>query len=58
MICPNMATMLCYLTTDAALEHYELQFAAIFDQIVAYAQGTPNNVVNPEVLACSALRKG
>jgi glutamate N-acetyltransferase/amino-acid N-acetyltransferase len=25
MICPNMATMLCYLTTDAALEHDWLQ---------------------------------
>ncbi len=25
MICPNMATMLCYLTTDAAIEHDWLQ---------------------------------
>lgn len=31
-------------------EEYELQFADIFDQIVAYAAGTPLNVVNPEVL--------
>jgi len=30
----------------------------IFDQIVAYAKGTPSNVVNPEVLASPALRKG
>ena len=39
-------------------DEYELQFADIFDQIVAYAQGTPSNVVNPEVLASPALRKG
>jgi D-3-phosphoglycerate dehydrogenase len=31
-------------------EEYELQFADIFDQIVAYAQGVPVNVVNPQVL--------
>jgi D-3-phosphoglycerate dehydrogenase len=29
-------------------DEYELQFADIFDQIVAYAAGTPTNVVNPE----------
>jgi D-3-phosphoglycerate dehydrogenase len=28
-------------------EEYDLQFADIFDQIVAYAAGTPTNVVNP-----------
>jgi D-3-phosphoglycerate dehydrogenase len=28
----------------------EVQFADIFDQIVAYAAGTPINVVNPDVL--------
>jgi len=32
-------------------EEYELQFSDIFDQIVAYANGLPINVVNPEVLA-------
>jgi D-3-phosphoglycerate dehydrogenase len=32
-------------------EEYELQFAAVFEQILAYAAGTPINVVNPEVLA-------
>jgi D-3-phosphoglycerate dehydrogenase len=32
-------------------EEYEMQFSDIFDQIVAYAAGTPINVVNPEVLA-------
>ena len=31
-------------------EEYELQFTDIFDQIVAYAAGTPTNVVNPDVL--------
>jgi D-3-phosphoglycerate dehydrogenase len=31
-------------------EEYELQFSDIFDQITAYAAGTPINVVNPEVL--------
>src|SRR5687768_791566 len=30
-------------------EEYELQFADIFEQIVAYAAGAPINVVNPEV---------
>ena len=28
-------------------DEYEIQFADIFDQIVAYAAGTPINVVNP-----------
>src|SRR4029453_19129146 len=31
-------------------EEYELQFADIFDQIVAYAAGNAINVVNPDVL--------
>lgn len=31
-------------------EEYELQFADIFEQIVAYAAGRPLNVVNPEAL--------
>jgi len=35
-----------YVTRD----EYELQFSDIFDQIVAYAAGTPSNVVNPEVM--------
>jgi D-3-phosphoglycerate dehydrogenase / 2-oxoglutarate reductase len=35
-----------YVTRD----EYELQFAEIFDQILAYALGAPINVVNPEVL--------
>jgi len=35
-----------YVTHD----EYEVQFTDIFDQIVAYAAGTPTNVVNPDVL--------
>jgi len=35
-----------YVTRD----EYEIQFADIFGQIVAYAAGTPINVVNPAVL--------
>jgi D-3-phosphoglycerate dehydrogenase / 2-oxoglutarate reductase len=31
-------------------DEYEVQFTEIFDQIVAFAAGTPINVVNPEVL--------
>ena len=31
-------------------EEYDTQFSDIFDQIVAYAEGRPINVVNPEVL--------
>jgi D-3-phosphoglycerate dehydrogenase len=36
-----------YVTRD----EYEIQFADVFEQIVAYAAGRPINVVNPEVLA-------
>jgi D-3-phosphoglycerate dehydrogenase len=31
-------------------DEYEIQFGDIFDQITAYAAGSPINVVNPEVL--------
>ena len=31
-------------------EEYEVQFADIFDQIIAYAAGKPINVVNPEAM--------
>jgi D-3-phosphoglycerate dehydrogenase len=51
------------LTADTAIctphigyvtrEEYEVQFTDIFDQIVAYAAGTPTNVVNPAVLGRS-----
>ncbi len=36
-----------YVTKD----EYEIQFSDIFDQIVAYANGAPINVVNPDVLS-------
>jgi len=35
-----------YVTRD----EFELQFADVFDQIVAYAAGAPINVVNPAAL--------
>jgi D-3-phosphoglycerate dehydrogenase len=34
-------------------DEYEVQFTEIFDQIVAFASGTPINVVNPEALRAS-----
>jgi D-3-phosphoglycerate dehydrogenase len=42
-----------YVTRD----EYEIQFSDIFDQIVAYAAGTPINVVNPQVLESPNLRR-
>jgi D-3-phosphoglycerate dehydrogenase len=30
-------------------DEFELQFSDIFDQILAYADGKPINVINPEV---------
>ena len=47
----NMPNVICtphigYVTR----EEYETQFADIFDQINAYAAGTPINVINPDVL--------
>jgi D-3-phosphoglycerate dehydrogenase len=38
-------------------EEYEVQFSDIFDQIVAYAAGTPIDVVNPQVLKSANLRR-
>jgi D-3-phosphoglycerate dehydrogenase len=38
-------------------DEYEIQFADIFDQIIAYAAGSPINVVNPQVLATVAERR-
>ena len=48
----NMENVVCtphigYVTRD----EWELQFGEIFDQILAYAAGTPTSVVNPAVLA-------
>jgi len=40
-----------YVTRD----EYELQFAEIFDQITAFCEGKPINVVNPEALTRSAI---
>jgi D-3-phosphoglycerate dehydrogenase len=42
-----------YVTRD----EYELQFTDIFDQIVAYAAGTPSNVVNADAIE-SARQRG
>lgn len=37
-------------------EEYEIQFNDIFDQITAFAEGHPINVVNPDVLASARRR--
>jgi len=37
-------------------EEYELQFADIFDQILAFAAGKPINVINPEALTGATRR--
>ena len=42
-----------YVTRD----EYEIQFSDIFEQIVAYAAGTPINVVNPQMLESPNLRR-
>jgi D-3-phosphoglycerate dehydrogenase / 2-oxoglutarate reductase len=47
----TMDNVLCtphigYVTRD----EFEIQFSDVFDQIVAYGEGRPINVVNPEVL--------
>ena len=41
-----------YVTRD----EYEIQFSDVFDQIVAYAEGRPINVVNPAVLERQGTR--
>jgi D-3-phosphoglycerate dehydrogenase len=38
-------------------DEYEIQFADIFDQVVAYAAGRPINVVNPAVFEVLAGRR-
>jgi len=43
-----------YVTRD----EYEVQFSDIFDQITAYAAGTPINVVNPNVFDVLKDRQG
>lgn len=42
-----------YVTRD----EYEVQFADVFDQIVAFAAGTPINVVNPRALERGSARR-
>ena len=47
----NMDNVVCtphigYVSRD----EYELQFTDIFDQIIAYAAGQPENVVNPDAM--------
>ena len=42
-----------YVTRD----EYELQFSDIFEQILAYAAGTPINVVNPDALTAGRQRQ-
>jgi len=37
-------------------DEYEIQFTDVFDQIVAFASGTPINVINPEVLPAALAR--
>ena len=46
LVMPNVVCTphIGYVTRD----EYDLQFSDIFDQIVAYAAGTPIHVVNPE----------
>ena len=53
----SMENVLCtphigYVTS----EEWDVQFSDIFDQINAYADGTPINVVNPDVLAHARSR--
>jgi D-3-phosphoglycerate dehydrogenase / 2-oxoglutarate reductase len=38
-------------------DEYELQFSDVFDRIVAYAAGTPINVVSPSVLEGGSARR-
>jgi D-3-phosphoglycerate dehydrogenase / 2-oxoglutarate reductase len=47
----NMDNVICtphigYVTRD----EWEVQFSDVFDQITSFAEGTPTNVVNPDVL--------
>jgi D-3-phosphoglycerate dehydrogenase / 2-oxoglutarate reductase len=54
----NMANVVCtphigYVSRD----EYEVQFSDVFDQITAYAAGTPINVVNPDVLQTTTISR-
>jgi D-3-phosphoglycerate dehydrogenase len=53
----NMENVICtphigYVSRD----EYEVQFTDIFNQILAYTEGRPINVVNPKVMESPALR--
>jgi D-3-phosphoglycerate dehydrogenase / 2-oxoglutarate reductase len=53
----NMPNVICTPHIGyVSREEYETQFADIFDQITAYASGTPTNVVNPDVLQNVRIR--
>jgi len=53
----NMANVICTPHLGyVSREEYELQFTDIFDQITAFAAGSPTNVVNPDVLGSAARR--
>jgi D-3-phosphoglycerate dehydrogenase len=43
-----------YVTRD----EFDIQFSDVFDQILAYGEGRPINVVNPAVLTQSKARAG
>jgi D-3-phosphoglycerate dehydrogenase len=55
LVLPNLVCTphIGYVTTD----EYEIQFADIFDQILAYQRGHPINVINPDVLDRSVARQ-
>jgi D-3-phosphoglycerate dehydrogenase / 2-oxoglutarate reductase len=40
------------------MEEFELQFSDVFDQIVAFAAGSPINVVNPVALVRAHYKVG
>jgi D-3-phosphoglycerate dehydrogenase len=54
----NLDNVVCtphigYVTRD----EYEIHFSDIFEQVVAYAAGTPINVVNPKALETARARR-
>jgi D-3-phosphoglycerate dehydrogenase len=56
----ELATMQAALCTPhlgyVTMEEWDLQFRDVFAQVNAFDDGTPVNVVNPEVLTGGALR--
>ena len=47
----SMDNVVCTPHIGMTREECDVQFSDIFDQVTAYADGTPINVVNPDVLA-------